>query len=254
MKKKLKDYIPYILTGISFVGSVASIYSVYKDELYIAFVIMFCLSSVLIISFLVHVPKYNKYKTYYSIRGDLSNFSNKIRTYFEIYTSSESLNEFEIGVNEATNTILNTTSSAMTKLVGRKCTVSIMLPCDDEKHFETVAYCNNVEHDRENFSSKPLDGEKGVIGNCIKTGRVQFWCNNSNRNDFEKIRDDYMEFYQSGVSCPVFVNGKVAAILNIDTKEESSFEDHIKDIAVIFSNALASVYEVSDFEYSKGAK
>ena len=253
MKKRIKDYIPHLLSGVSLVGSSASIYSVYKDEVFTAFLIMFCLSSLLIISFLVHAKKYTKYKAYYGIRTDLSNFSNKIRTYFETYTGADSINEFEIGVNEATNTILNTTSSALTKLVGRQCTASIMLPCDDEKHFQTVAYCNNVEHDRENVRSKPLDGEKGVIGKCIKTGRIQFWCNEFNQNDFEKIRDDYTEFYQSGISCPVFVNESVAAILNVDTKEIASFEEHVKDIAVIFSNALASIYEVSDFEYSSGA-
>jgi len=254
MAKRFKDYTPHILAGVSVVGSIASIFSVYKEEVFTAFLIMFSLSFFLIFAFLAHTPKYLKYKKYYSIRGDLSNFSNKIRTYFEIYTGADSLNEFEIGVNEATNTILNTASSAFTKLVGRKCTASIMLPCDDEKHFETVAYCNNVDHDRENIRSKPLDGEKGVIGKCIKSGRVQFWCDESYRNEFENIRDNYPEFYQSGISCPVFVNENVTAILNIDTKEFSSFEEHIKDIAVIFSNALASVYEVSDFEYSSGTK
>lgn len=250
MKKKVKDYIPQVLSAVSFIGSVISIYSAYKDQVFLAFSIMLALTVILIISFLIHAKKYAKYKTYYSIRGDLSNFSNKIRTYFQIYTGAESRNEFEISVTEATNTILNTTSNAITKLVGRKCTASIMLPCDDEKHFETVAYCNNVEYDRENKSSKPLDSEKGVVGKCIKTGRVQFWCNESHHNDFEKIRENYTEFYQSGISCPVFVNESVAAILNIDSQEALSFEEHVKDIAVIFSNALASVYEVSDFEYS----
>lgn len=254
MKKQVKDYTPEVLSVVSVTGSAASIFSVYKDEIYLAFLIMFSLSLLFTISFLAYVGKYRKYRAYYSIRCDLSNFSNKIRTYFETYTDAESLNEFEISVNEATNTILNTASSALTKLVGRKCTASIMLPCEDEKHFETVAYCNNVDQDRENIRSKPLDGEKGVISKCIKTGRVQFWCNELNRDDFEKIREDYSEFYQSGVSCPVFVNESVAAILNIDAREVDSFSAHVKDIAVIFSNALASIYEVSDFEYSSGLK
>lgn len=254
MSRKFKDYTLHILSTISVLGSAASIFSVYKSELYTAFIIMFVLSTVLIITLLFFAKKYSKYKKYYAIRGDLSNFSNKKRSYFELYTDADSFNEFEVGVSEVTNAILNSSSSVLSTLVGRKCTASIMLPSEDEKHFETVAYCNNVNHDRENIASKPLDGGKGVIGKCIKTGRVQLWCDANNENGFEETRSNYSEYYQSGISCPVFVNGDVTAILNIDTKETSSFQEHVKDIAVIFSNALASVYEVSDYEYSKGAE
>lgn len=250
MKKRSDDYIPYILSIISVIGASASIFSVYNTEFYTAFAILFSLSLILILAFLFFAKKHAKYKKYYRIRRELGQFSRKTRAYFQLYSGSDSLNEFEVGVKEATINILNYSSRVLSTLTGSKCTASIMLPCEDEKSFETVSYCDNVDIDRENVPSDPLDGEQGVIGRCIKTGRIQFWCNETNENGFDKIRDNYPEFYQSGISCPVFVNGSVAAILNIDAKKASSFQPHIKDIAVIFSNALASVYEVSDYEYS----
>lgn len=244
------NIVQYSIGFVSILGSGASIYSVSRDGVYAAFVIMFTVTIVLLILFFVFSIKYKKYKNFYIIKKEISTLSNGVKIFFESYTYDMFNDDFEVATNEITDLILNKCTSVMNKLSDKECTSSIMSAQEDLIHFETQKYCANVDIDRLNNKSKSLNGEEGIIGKCIKTGRVQFWSKASNSDNFETIRENYEEFYQSGVSCPILVNGNVSAILNIDTKNPNGFNEYTKDIIMIFASSLSSIYAMIEYEYS----
>lgn len=118
--------------------------------------------------------------------------------------------------------VLCTAESVFRSLTRRQCTASLML-VDGSNELYTHMYGSNANSARISTPSmRKLGTTKGIAGKVFGTGKVVVW--NNNDPDFESIRDDYKDFYLSGISAPVLYKGSNTGILNIDCKSGRAFK------------------------------
>ncbi len=239
-----------VVTAISVVGSIASIYFVVKDNLGLAFIIVCSVAFLLLTFVLIFSAKYRKYRGYYRVRSELEILSEKLREYYSEFTDAERIDDVELSMQDVILQTLEHASRTLSKVTGKECTASLMMP-NENNEFETIRYSTNAPTSRTRIASTPLPHDKGIVGKAFVADTVVIWCLKKNSDGFEEIRKNYKDHYLSGMVCPIKVDHEAYAILNIDAKQHSVFGDSEKELGSFFSNILSCAFEVGESEWTQ---
>ncbi len=156
--------------------------------------------------------------------------------------------------------VLDRIASIFSDMLSIECTTSIMLP--DKENVDTLV--TNIRSSIHVLSSrvesnptKLLKGQ-GMAGKCFVDG-LSRWSNDfeqsSSQGKFFPVRENWDNFYKSGMSSPFKVNGKISGVFNLDCKEKNRFEHPDKLIFLVQfgGDTVALATQISEFLHNKSA-
>lgn len=153
---------------------------------------------------------------------------------------------FESSVHELIKETVNLIATDFSELKQEVVVASLMLPTTEDA-FETVMYSSNVPAKRSSAHSLLLSTSHGVVGEVFNKNRGVIW--SIEENNFIALRSDYEQFYKSGVSAPISVNGRAYGILNLDSSVKKTFTELDIDRLSRYTRLLNLVFESGEIRW-----
>ena len=214
--------------------------------------------SLILVGYLYVVnEKYKKYKYKYKsyekiipiIDSQLHRLCHRTRDYTTCLRAAENAQETENYAESAIKNALISASNTFAELTGVTCTSSMMLIQKDGS-LKTTLYCPNVDPQRESRPSGNLSTDSGIAGEALSTGNVVSW--SSGDTKFKQTRNDFAEYYNSGICIPFKSGFEYLGLLNIDSLETNKFNDKKhREIAATFGDSIALILEIKNLWLEK---
>jgi transcriptional regulator with GAF, ATPase, and Fis domain len=242
-KEEFTTLISNPVTIVSILASGISIYSVTSQKPEIGFSILILLIVILAGYLSILKIKYDRAKKYREIKSCLHNLAHRARDSFTVLNNTYDSRLAQEHMASSVLNILNTGREIFTKMTGCECVVSLMLE-NDEGLFQTCFYSSNVSAERESKPNAGLKKDKGIIGLAFDTMDVQLWDDES--SNFIPIRDNYKDFYCSGMTIPFHSANEPAGVINIDCMEKNIFSYEYKDLGAMLADTMGCILEMID--------
>lgn len=224
----------------TYLGTIGTLAALWKDSFVISTVILALLSCVLLVSNYLMYKRYSKYKRFTQIDEDLRRLTHTVKEYVLTLRMATSRPEMEELTAGAVRAVLTSASEIFTRVTATRCTASIMM--EHNGLLRTEAYCYQVNRERADKESLALQPDEGIAGQAFSTGAVVVW--SSATQSFKAIRDDYLRFYQSGMSIPIRTSMQYAGLLNIDARSEGVFiKERQEEIAHVLADLVGLVMD-----------
>lgn len=257
-RKKILD----IAGFISFVGALATIYPALSDPKLYAIVAMlitcaFCLflasnyydrfkkSRVKLSELEIElIEKESVVKESNEVVEELSALVYRVHQNIDKIHHSDDVDDLEHIYSFSLRQVLNSSTSIFNIVTSQKCSSSLMLR-DNSGMYKSEMYCSNAKPKRETEESRPLGLNEGYVGRAFTHKRPQLW-NIGDVGVFLPTRDNFDQYYTTGISVPIFCNDEPRAVLNIDSKVVGAFSDGMFHLAETISHALAILLAYHD--------
>jgi hypothetical protein len=150
--------------------------------------------------------------------------------------------------------ILDELSLSFTTLTTYQCSANYMELNNDTLCLETCFYSSNVTLDRKRTPSC-LEKNLGIAGQALNRKKIEFSNDYSASEVFdEKIRNNYIDYYISGMSAPVNNAGSPIGVLNIDSKERNAFNTKMKFILAFYSDLFSAIHQMKSIILTLNSK
>lgn len=235
----LKEWLSPVAVA-TYLGTIGTLAALWKDSFLASTIILALLSTVLLISNLLMYRRYSKYKRFTQIDEDLRRLTHTVKEYvlsLRMTTNHAEMQELMAGAIRA---VLTSSAEIFTRITATQCTASIMMERDGL--LRTESYCYQVNRERADKESSALQPGEGIAGQAFSTGTVVVWTPSTQA--FKAIREDYLRFYQSGMSVPIRTSMKYAGLLNIDSKKEGVFvKERQEEVALVLADLAGLVMD-----------
>lgn len=153
--------------------------------------------------------------------------------------------------------ILDDASHAFRALTGARCTASILMPeWKGERRgmtLRTAMYCSDTDPERKR-NSKPQEG--GLAHLVLRADRAMVF--NDYKKElkagrFRRNRDDWENWYQSGMMAHFKVYSEPCGIFNVDAPQKNVFDESYRELLCAYADACALVLSMSERQNLEGA-
>lgn len=242
--------VPAIAT---YVGTGVSVWAVAQHYLLLAVVAMSLVICLLLIYLFFTHKKYRIHRRFRQIDSELHKLAHRTRDYVSELRMAGNVNEARQFSGAAIKHALTVASNCFSRLIGKPCSASLMLRVSHDM-LTTVQYCYNTDPQRESRRSSPLPISDGIAGKALTSGDVVVWTKGD--PTFIPTRQDFGQYYQSGICVPFQASLTYVGLLNVDTKDENMFSyDMHKQIGAAIGDTIGLIIDALNlWEDSNGKK